>query len=75
MIVVDTEFERKTFSEELEQEARELGGDAPKIEAARLAGFAIASVMEEYSEDGNIVARVLGRIREDAENAVSPIIQ
>jgi hypothetical protein len=75
MVVVDTEFERKTFSEELEREALELGGDAPIIDAARLAGFAIASVMEEYSGDENIVARVLDRTRDDARNAVSPKVQ
>lgn len=75
MIVVDTEFERKTFSEELERESRELGGEAPKIDAARLAAFAIASIMEEYSGDENIVSRVLDRTRDDAENAVSGSVQ
>lgn len=75
MVVVDTEFSRKTFSDELERESAILGGDAPKTDAVRLAAFALASVVQEYSEDESLLAGILDRTRDSMENVVSRTVQ
>ncbi len=69
LIVIDSELQKQPYAESIVKEAENLKGDAPKSDALRLAGFALAAIVEEYVDCPSDLERILTDTSESA-NAV-----